>query len=377
MFANQHSWIELKKSSFENNVSIYKKIVKYKKIAAIIKSNAYGHGIIEIARLCDINESIDFLCVSGLSEALHLRSYGIEKPILVLSYIDYSLEHAINKNIEFMISDTVSAQEINQQAIALNTQFNVHLKIDTGLSRLGFSPKNIEFEIDQLKTLSNIVITGLATHFAESNAIDLKFTLYQRDLFYETYNKLVNLGIDFKYIHASNTAATSAIDLSFCTMFRVGAGLYGIWPSESNKLITENYFGPCPIEQVISWKTKIILIKQIEQSQSIGYCRTYLTTKPTKIALIPIGYYDGYDLNLYNIGSVLVQQKLAPIVGRISMNLMTLDITDIPDVSLGDEVQLLANVPGITLEGIAKKINVSNIRELVTKINPHLMRVIV
>ncbi len=376
MIVNPSSWLEISKSAFEHNVQQYKKIIGQRALAVVIKANAYGHGLSEIAQLCERINAVDWLCTVNLSEALTIRAHNSRNPILVLGFIDADLFNAINQNIAFVISDYQNAQYLNDFCKKHVCRFNVHIKIDTGLSRFGVMPENTLSFIQQLKTLSHLSIQGICTHLAESQKLDQTYTDKQLSAFNHVLAQLEQAKIIIPLKHAANSAATTSPDFSAYNFFRVGIGAYGYWPSESNKERTQKLYPSFTLKPVLTWKTRIIQVKKILPKTDVGYDRTYKTTKLTTVAFIPVGYYGGYDPLLSNNAHVRINEKSAPIIGRIAMNLMTIDITNISSTKIGDEVLVLGNYEDINGYCLAAKTGINNVRYLTTRINPNLKRII-
>lgn len=368
------TWVEIDKNALEHNIANYKHLVEPALLAVVIKSNAYGHGIEQIAKICDHNRFVDYLCTVSLSEAIFLRSKGIKKPLLVLSILDENLQKAFENSIDCVIYSMNTALHLNQIGKFYNKKVNIHIKVDTGLSRLGFLVDDALPSIKQIYQLPFITIQGIFTHFADSENADQTFANQQLKRFNTLINELELLGISIPLQHSSCSAAAAAIMQSHCTMARVGIGLYGLWPSEENKQLTKKNHPHFSLKPVLTWKTKILQIKEIPSGSSVGYDRTFYTAKPMKIATLQVGYWDGYDRALSNKGCVVINNQYAQIVGRIAMNLCMVDITGL-DVSLDDDVILLGNYPGITAADVAQICETINY-EIVTRINPLLPRII-
>jgi alanine racemase len=368
------SWIEIDKKALEHNILSFKNIIKPALLALVVKSNAYGHGIEHIAKICDQNSLVDWLCLASLSEALFLRSIGIKKPLLVLGIVDESLERAILENIDIVVYDLPVALELNRIGEKLQKVARVHIKIDTGLSRLGLTEDDALSFIKYIHTLPFIYIHGISTHFANSENADQAYTNYQIKRFKHVLEQLRLMGIDIPIQHMSCSAATTASIDSHCNMVRVGIGTYGLWPSQDNKYLTLNNYTTFSLKPVLTWKTKVIQVKEIPPGTHVGYDLTYKAEAPTQVATIPVGYWDGYDRKLSNQGKVLINNQLVPIVGRVAMNLSMINITGL-NVSVGDEVTLLGNHLGVTADDIALYCQTINY-EVVTRINPLLPRFI-
>lgn len=366
------SWVEIDKEALEHNIRAYKTIVGPATLAPVIKSNAYGHGMELLAKLCDQNDLVDYLCVVSLHEALQLRALGIKKPLLVVSIIDGDLTQAVEQNIDLVAYDLDIVRALDNIGQRLNKKAHVHIKVDTGLSRLGFHHHNAFQFITQVAELPNISITGIFTHFADSESADQTFCNHQLAQFNALIQQLAIQGTIAPLRHTACSAAITANIPSHCNFVRLGIGLYGLWPSPENKQLTQQQHPSFSLQPVLTWQTRIIQIKDIPAESYIGYDRTHQVQRASRIAILPIGYWDGYDRRLSNKGKVLINNQLAPVLGRIAMNLTIVDITGL-SVSMEHDVTLLGNHPGLTAEDIAHQCNTINY-EVVTRINPLLPR---
>jgi alanine racemase len=377
MRMKQNSWIYINKSALFNNVDQYRSLIGASiPFAPVIKSNAYGHGLTQIAALCQENTKVDWLCVALLSEAIQLRNAGITKPLLVLSIIDDELEHIINYNIRVVAYDIGFILALQKVAEKLKQPASIHLKIDTGLSRAGFLYNEALPIIKKINQLPYINLNGIFTHFANSESSDSSFTNLQINRFQQLLTELDHQSIPIPYKHVSCSAALSVNHFPLFSFVRAGIGVYGLWSSPEIKLCTQKQFPHFNIKAVLTWKTQIIQIKTIAADSFVGYDITYQTARETRIALLPIGYWDGYDRKLSNCSIVKVGDYYAPVIGRIAMNLTVIDITNIPNVQVDDEVILLGNDPKISAEALAQKIGTINY-EVVTRINPQIPRIII
>jgi alanine racemase len=370
------SWIEIDAKAFEHNIKSYKLIAPHAQFAPVIKSNAYGHGIELIAQLCQNLAEVDTICVVSLSEAVYLRTQKISKPILVLSILDQDLEQAIIFDISVVIFSYNTARKLSELAQKYNKQASVHIKIDTGLSRLGIVVDQALPVIQNISKLPFINLQGIFSHFADSEGADQSFAQYQLSRFNALINKLKLCNIHIPLQHITCSAAITAQKNYHGTMVRAGIGIYGLWPSHENKQLTHMCYPDFNLRSVLTWKTKIIQIKDIPSGSYVGYSRTFQVHQTARIAILPIGYYDGYDRQLSNRGSVLINNKLAPVIGRIAMNMTMVDITNIPDVHEDTIVTLLGDQMGITAEDIARSCDTINY-EIVARINPLLPRILV
>jgi len=386
---NPYTWIELNKTAFEHNVANLRSIIGTGLLAAVVKSNAYGHGMLQVAELCQASKNVDWLCVANLSEALKLHDHGITKPILVMSCIDADPAGAIGTNIAFVVPDMETAEKLNislsafakasadKQSGQTEFKFPIHVKIDTGLRRFGFEPEDAIGIIETISQMPHLKIQGIMTHFAQSQKPDQSFTHQQLEKYYRILDELKERGIEIPLKHVANSAATMRFDLPLCNLFRVGIGIYGWWPNQVLREEVEKKHPGFSLHPIITWKTRVIGIKTIPAGQPVGYDCTVTTTKETRVAFIPVGYFDGFDFRLSNTGHAIINGLPVPILGRVSMNVVTLDITENPGLKIGDEVIILGPHEKITAYDWVQNTGNPNIRELITTIHPSIERQIV
>ncbi len=370
------TWIEINQDHFDHNISQYKRIIGLRNLSIVVKANAYGHGLANIAQLAQNNSTVHSFCVATIREALEIRKIGATKPILILSVLDSDPTDILNKNIAVVVYDLDQAQYLQSIAKRHNAILPVHIKIDTGLSRLGIEPEITLSFIHIIQKMPNLEIEGIYSHCAESHKKDNAFTLKQRDLFHSAVKHLKAKNISIPLIHFANSAATTSLDLSFCNFFRIGIGAYGLWPGPENKKITQQKYPWFNLKPILTWKTSIRALRNISKGSFIGYDRTHRATQDMRIAILPIGYYDGYDFRLFNKGSVLINGVHAPIIGRISMNLCSIDISHIPSAQINDKVILMGPYPQLSPAELGKVAGNSNVREMTTKINTEIPRLI-
>jgi alanine racemase len=371
--SNTITWVEVNKEAFDYNIHHYKKIVSPALFAVVIKSNAYGHGMLPIAHFAQKNNEVDYLCTVSISEAIVLRKSGITKPILVLSILDVSLDETVQYDLDLVAFDMHQVHELNQLGKQCQKKIKIHIKIDTGLSRLGVLYTDALDFIKTIYQLPYITIQGIFTHFAESEKADQFFTDLQVNRFDYLIELLEAKNIKIPFKHASCSAAISSNFKSHYTFARAGIGVYGLWPSKDTKAAAEKN-NILSLKPVLTWKTRIIQVKEVPAGTFVGYNRTFCTTKASCIATIPVGYWDGYDRKLSNKSSVVINTQQAPVIGTIAMNLTMVDVTGL-DVKPLDEVILLGNYDGITADDLAKHSSTINY-EFVTRINPFLPRIV-
>lgn len=339
-------------------------------IAPVLKSNAYGHGLIEVAQILEnyrskhpnLTEEIPFFCIDSYFEAISLKSKGIETPLLIIGFTrPEDIIFSKLKNISFVITSLEQLQAIN----FCRHPIYIHLKIDTGMNRQGLKQDQINQAIKIIKENRNLKLEGLISHFADADNTDQNFTDRQISI----WNKVVeNLQKYFsiKYIHISNTSGHKYTQTINANLSRLGIGLYGFDKNVES------------VKPVLSMKTIITSVKNIDKGESVGYNGTFTASRDMKIATIPVGYYEALDRSLSNKGFVKIGDHFCPIIGRISMNISTIDVSEIMDIKIGDEVLVISN-------NLADKNSITNISKLTQTIEyenlvhipQHLKRVIV
>jgi alanine racemase len=372
------SWVQIDRQALAHNLSLYRSVVPpSQQLSVVLKSNAYGHGLPEVAMLCDSNNDVDVIAVVSVQEAMLLRTLGIKKPILVLSILDGNLAEAIEHNIDLVVYDQQSLHRVLEAAQKISLPAQVHLKIDTGLSRLGVTlPEVPAFATTVAAAHHHIRVRGIFTHLADSEQADHHFVHHQIATLKQALNIFSAHAIRPPLTHAECSAAITAISDNFLTLARLGIGLYGLWPSPENKERVQKIHPHFNLKPVLSWFTKISQLKEIDAGNFVGYDRTFQTTRPTKLAILPIGYWDGYDRRFSNNGIMLINGQLAPVRGRVAMNMTIVDVTDISDVTHDSIVTLLGNHEGVSAQDLAARCNTINY-EVVTRINPLLPRIVV
>lgn len=377
MMRNPYTWIEINKSALEHNLSQYKKVIGPQAfLGAVVKSNAYGHGMLPIAQLCQASNAVDWLCVSTLSEAITLRKINITKPILVVYFIETDPSLALAYDIDLMVSDYQTLEQLNHMGIAHAQKIKIHLKIDSGMSRFGFLPHEALAVLEKIKTMAGVQLQGIYSHLAQAANDDQSVNRMQEAEFYKVLDMVEREHIAIPFKHLSNTAGTTSLGIGRSNLVRVGLGIYGWWPSQSNKDVTQKKYPWFELKPVLTLKSRIHQVREIGPDCFVGYDRTFKTTRRTKIAVLPIGYYDGYDRRLSSKGITLIRGHYAPVIGIIAMTSTLIDVTDIPGVQANDEVVLMGDYEKITPTHLANVIGSFNAREIMTRLNPEIPRVI-
>lgn len=326
-------YAEVNLDILRHNVLEIKKEIGNRKILAVVKADAYGHGAITCAK--NIDDLVDFYGVATLDEALDLKSNFIEKPILVLGAIfDEKIADAINSQIRITVYDVDLAIKLSQYSTLINKKCYIHIKLDTGMSRLGFRNSDDLFEyIKQIHSLPNIVVEGIFTHFANADEKDESLTLDQMEIFESVINECKANGISFPIVHCANSSGINCFPQSYNDMVRAGLIMYGYYPCED---MDKNI----DVQPIITLKSHIISIKNIPKGTGVSYNWKYITDRDTKVAVVPVGYADGYPRSLTNKGYVLVNGKRSNIIGAVCMDQFVIDVTEI-DVKVGDGVVLI------------------------------------
>jgi len=374
------TWVEISKSAIKHNIQQYKKILKPStQLMTVVKSNAYGHGMAGFAKLA-VKYGIDWLGVVNLDEALELRKHGIKAPILVLGYYPLDkrlLTRAIRRNISLVVYSVEQLKLLNRIGKSISKKVKVHLKIDTGTSRLGVLVKDALPFVVKVSKFKNIEIEGIFSHFAASEE-NQKFTLQQLKSFNRLIKRIESRGIKIPLKHFACSAAVLVQPQSHFNLVRIGIASYGLWPSYLTKRICQKKYPHFNLKPVLSLYTKIVQLKILPKGTFIGYGCTYKTKRKTKLAILPIGYWEGFDRHLSHKGRVIIKDKFCQVLGRVCMNLIMVDATNVPNLKVGERVVIIGKQgrKEISVEELAQKIGTINY-EIVTRINPLLPRIYV
>lgn len=313
-------------------------ISEHTKILGVIKADGYGHGAVPIAWEMEDMDYVHGFAVASVEEAMQLRNANIKKPILVLGYtFPYSYETLINQEITPTVFRSDMLHDLDQTAAKLGVKAAVHIKVDTGMARIGIQPneEGAAF-VKEALSCENLMVEGIFTHFAKADEADKTAANKQLDTFLAFVKKCEEEnGYHFPLVHCSNSAGILDMPQANLDLVRAGIILYGMWPSDE---VSKDVM---PLQPVLSLKSHIIYVKEVEAGTQVSYNGIYTTDKKTKIATIPVGYADGYPRNLTGKGYVLICGKKAPIIGRICMDQFMVDVTEIPECKEGDVVTLI------------------------------------
>ncbi len=334
-----------------HNLRVIRKSVERRvKILGVVKSDAYGHGLVEVARVL-AKEGVDMLGVGDVWEGSALRAGGITKPILVLGVIpDALIPKAVDSELTLSVASLGFAEKAANVASSKGCVVKVHCKIDTGMGRIGFQPDSAPDQIAAMMRYSNLDIEGISTHFPRAGAERDQFTLSQIKAFKSIVKQLGDRGVPFELTHASNSAGLLNYPGAAFDMVRPGILLYGVAPTTALR-------GRLAVRPAMRFETTVLFVKSVPGGTPLSYDHTYATARATVIATLPVGYAHGFDFLLSNAAQVIVNGHRAPVVGRVCMDQMLVDVGGIPDVSVGDKVTLIGRDgnQSISAEELAEK----------------------
>lgn len=345
-------WAEINLGAIRHNLTeIRRHIQPAAKLCAVVKANAYGHGALAVSKVAQ-EIGADFLAVATVEEALQLRRAGFQLPILILGLIPHDAAEIIVENkITATVSDFELAKKISAAAVKFDAQAKIHLKIETGMGRIGIFPSDAADLAEKISNLPNIELEGVFSHFADADTSDKTFTLKQLETFKNTCEKISERGVKIKIRHIAESAAVLEIPEAHLDMVRAGIIIYGLYPSETVKRTIE-------LQPAMKLVAKVAYVKEISAGTSIGYGREYIAQKAAKIATLPLGYADGY-IRAYKGFHAEIRGKFAPVAGRVCMDQVMLDVSEIPNVKIGDEVILFGSEK-ISIDDAARHLKTIN-----------------
>ncbi|MCD4748798.1 MAG: alanine racemase [Thermoanaerobaculales bacterium] len=372
-------WMEVRSSALRSNLALFRSIIgDSTQLAAVVKANAYGHGLAAVVPVAAPH--VDWFAVHTASEARAIRDLGFGHRILVMGYVSAADTYLLDADTHIFVSNSEVARNLGELKRNSGVSVPVHVKVDTGTNRQGINP-------DELLGLCGEVVdqgldvVGLATHFANiEDTLEHEFARSQMERFRECIVRVRENGINPPWIHAACSAAALLFREADFTLVRVGISMYGHWPSRETQLSWRmgHPKGSLQLEPMLSWKTVVGQIQKLEAGETVGYGRTWTALRETRLAVLPVGYSDGYPRALGGRGRVLVHGRPAPVVGRVCMNISLVDVTDVPEVEVGDEVILLGRdgeleISAEELAGLAGTINY----EFLSRLPPHVIRKVV
>ena len=360
--------VTISKSALIHNLNEFRKLAQNNQIAPVLKSNAYGHGLSLIAQAIQ-NERVPFFVIDSHFEARSLRNDGISTPLLIIGYsmIDTIIKNSL-KNVSFTITSLDALEELTKK---IKSPVKIHLKVDTGMHRQGIVPNEVDASLVLIKNNKKIILEGICSHFADADSAKKEFSEAQITTWNAVVTKVRKNFPDLPYWHISQTAGHAYTQEAYANMTRLGLGLYGLRQGAPVEYLVN-------LKPVLEMTSVISGIKDIRSGECVGYGCTFAADRDMTIATIPVGYFEIFDRRLSNVGSVLINDKIAPIIGRISMNITTIDISAISNVKRDDRVVVVSRNPDDrnSLSNLARTCETIPY-EIAVHIPAHLKRVLV
>ncbi len=377
-------WAEVNLKAIAHNVRELRRITRPEaRLMAVVKADAYGHGVKEVSRYA-LENGADALGVARLNEGIELRKAGFDVPILIFGYTPPALAL---KLMEFNLTQTIWSQQtakaLSQAAVSFGRKIKVHLKVDTGMGRLGLLPDcyrlsasdrnsktKASYDVQTLASLPGLALEGIYTHFSTADSSDKSFAKEQFKIFTEFLDVLNRDGIHVPVRHAANSAAIIDLPETHLDMVRAGISIYGLYPSDE---VDKHRIALAP---AMTLKARVVHLKKVPAGFKVSYGFTYITERPTTIASVPVGYADGYNRRLSSRGHMLVRGQRAPILGRVCMDQTMLDVGHIPDIKIEDEVVIFGHQDGavISADEVASTLSTINY-EIVSSLTARVPKV--
>jgi len=372
-------WIEIRSAALRSNLSLFRGLVSEKtQLAAVVKANAYGHGLAEVVQA--VVRYVDWFAVHSAAEAARVRDVGIDHPVLIMGLVTPADERYLDHRTHVLVSCLEVLRWLGSLKKRQGIKIPIHIKVDTGTHRQGISVDAIPQFCREAAGLE-LEIVGVATHFANiEDTLEHQFARSQLDRFLEALAVFRAEGVEPRWTHAACSAAALLFREADFTLARVGISMYGHWPSRETRLswVLGHPQGALNLEPVLSWKTVVGQIQQVRRGETVGYGRTWTALRDSRVAVLPMGYSDGYPRDLGNRARVLVRGRPVPVVGRVCMNITLADVTDDLDVRVGDEAVLIGKQgqAEITVEELAESAGTINY-EFLARLAPHVERRVV
>ena len=375
------TWVELDAEAIRWNLEQFRgRLRPPAKLGAVVKSNAYGHGMPEVAELAR-GAGVEWLCVNSLGEAAELRRAGDRGRILVMGYIPLGkLEAVVELDLRPVIYNPETVARLDELARREGKRVPVHVKVETGTQRQGVIEQEVPEFVARVRSSPGLYLEGVTTHFANiEDTTDHGYAREQIERFTRITDALARSGDPIPMRHAACSAATLLFSRTHLDLARVGISLYGLWPSRETYVSCLEKGAPkLELRPALTWKTRVAQVKQVPEGGFVGYGCIFRCSRPSRIAVLPVGYHEGYDRGLSGVAHVLIRSRRAPVRGRVCMNMCMVDVTDIPGVELEDEAVLLG-IQGqerVSAEQLATWCGTISY-EIVSRIHPELPRVVV
>jgi alanine racemase len=374
------TWVEVDADALRGNLEEFRRRLGRTRLGPVVKANAYGHGMLEVAAVAR-EAGVEWLCVNGVDEAVALRRAGHDARILVMGYVPLNrLDAVVELDLCPVVYNPETVRELDALARRRDRRVAVHLKIETGTHRQGIVAEELPGFAELVRQSPGLLLEGVTTHFANiEDTTDHSFAHGQIELFARLADDLQRTCEHRLTRHAACSAAALLFSRTHLDLARVGISVYGLWPSRETLVSCRQEEKPAlDLRPVLTWKTRVAQVKDVPEGGYVGYGCTYRATRPSRLAVIPVGYHEGYDRGLSGVAHVLVRGRRAPVRGRVCMNMCMVDVTDIPGAALEDEVVLLGSQGGerVSAEQLAGWCGTISY-EIVSRIHPGLPRVVV
>jgi len=372
-------WVELSRAAFLHNLQQFRRLLgDRQRLLAMVKANAYGHGMARIAVLAE-EGGADWLGVHTLAEGITLQDLGIKLPILICGYVPLAdLEETAVRGLSCTVYNPETIEELGPICRRREISARIHIKLETGTHRQGVAQQDLPKLLDTLQDFPEVKVEGVSSHFADiEDTTDHTYARQQLEDFQEMVAGIKARGLDIPIRHMSCTAAGMLFPETHFDMLRVGIGLYGLWPSrETYVSCLQRKRALVRLQPVLTWQARVAQVKRVPKGAYIGYGRSYRTTRETRLAVLPVGYSDGYPRRLSNVAHTLIRGQRSPVRGRIAMNFLTTDVSDIPEVQMEEAAVLLGVSDGdaVTAEMLAAWAGTINY-EIVARLNPQIPRI--
>jgi alanine racemase len=378
--SSHRTWLELDERALTENIAALRSLLRPEaRFSLCVKGNAYGHGMLEVARIA-ARAGVDAFTVDDIDDALALRDLLPSALIVVLGYaMRDRMADAVANDVQLVAYDAASISALEAAAAEMAKPAAIHLKVETGTSRQGVLPEHIGDILQVIGRCPHVRLAGVSTHFANiEDAEDTRYATQQFSIFQRCVAAVRESGFDPEFVHCANSAASILYPDTHGTMARVGISAYGLWPSATTEQTARRNNIQLELRPVLSWKTRIAQVKSLPAGTPIGYGLTETLRKNSRVAVLPVGYYDGYDRGLSSVGEVLVSGTRCKVLGRVCMNMTMVDVSSVPQAEPEQEVVLLGRSGrfDVSAEELAERAKTIHY-EVVTRLNPLLPRIVV
>ncbi len=343
---DRHTWIELNARAYRHNIGHFRKRIPSRtRICVAVKANAYGHGLREMVRISREFVGIDWFAVHTLQEAKEVQDTAPTHPVLILGYVPLrALHRAVRPGVRLTVWNPETVHALSSQAHVRGLLVPVHIKLETGTNRHGVHAEDITAFVRLIDALPGIKLEGLSTHYANiEDTTDYSYARHQTEILFGVRNQLHDMGHTDLMVHSACSAAALLFPATHLDMIRIGISAYGIWPSKETLVSASSLPGFEPLRPVLTWKARLSQVKSVPEGQFIGYGCTYRATRSTLLGIVPVGYSEGYPRHLSGRAHALFHGQRAPLRGRVCMNIIMVDLTDVPDAHIEAPITLIGH----------------------------------